>query len=359
MIIGAPRTEITSDNASGAVKVTGRAFVDPANDLYGNIQTIRWNRSRLIRITNFTATSIRLLGQGLPGGLGILGIVVNGSLVNTLSVTNTDALPRWYTVTGLGTGSKTVDIYEDFQDRGTPLNDGIDGPAFGTYCLAVELPIDGTVVKLTGTTGIAAFGDSHVDGDATNPVSFNGWCGQLRRVAINAGWMLGHVGAGSSTLCGGGPTAAQTASLIHDIWADIHCTTKKFLMVSRPNDYADAYYGHTLTTSPTAYGTYLQAVFTALDSSDPGWTGILSRIPQGTGWGANAGGFTLDDYWNAKVTASTAGGRTNVQTFDKTVFTNAGLSLATDYAEASPLQVHMVQTGHDKVFGVVRTWYGL
>jgi len=92
---------------------------------------------------------------------------------------------------------------------------GIDGKASACYVTRVLLPANsgGVIAPVTANTVIAAFGDSHMDGVANNPVSVNGWCGQLRRAALAAGQSLVYVGAGSSTLCGDGPTAAQTAAI--------------------------------------------------------------------------------------------------------------------------------------------------
>lgn len=99
----------------------------------------------------------------------------------------------------------------------------------------------------------------------------------------------------------------------------------------------------------------------ALDASDPGWTGIYARIPQGTGFVANAGGFTLANYWTQVAAAAVASGRSNVQTFDGSVDVSGtfGLILASDFTEAGPNQVHPKQSGEDKIFAVARTWYGL
>jgi hypothetical protein len=353
-------TLVTVDdtNAAAAVKVSGRAFVVGTNDLYGGVQVMRWNRSRFTRVVNYALDSIEFQAQSVPGGTGKLGVVVNGALFTTVNVINTDALPRFYTVSGMGTAIKTIEFWEDFQERLTGLDSGADGQVAGTYVLRVLLPIGSSIVQPKAAIGIAAFGDSHIDGVANAPVSWNGWCGQLRRVAHARGWLLGYVGAGSSTLCGDGPTAVQTAAMFHDLWVNMGSTDKRFLMMRRPNDYA--YYGPGQSSSPTVYGQYIRDMFTALDGSDPGWTGIMTRIPQGTNWeppNTNSGGFTRDDYWVSTVAAATAGGRSNVQTFDKTAFPS--LSLATDFFEAPNGQVHMVQAGHDKVFTVARTWYGL
>ncbi len=351
---------IDGTNASGAIQITGRSFVTASNDLYNGLQTIRWNRSRFVRITGYTPGAIQFLVQGITGGSSTIGVVVNNAPFATVVIDKTTAQPKWYAVGGMTVGFKTVDLYEEFQDRMSNLNSGIDGKASACYVMAVALPSGsgGTIAKVTGTNGIVAFGDSHMDGDANDPVSVNGWCGQLRRVALAAGWCLGYAGASSSTLCGDGPTAADTAQEIHDLWAAMGSTTKRFLMMRRPNDYA--YYAPANgpgTYTPTNYQTYLEAVFAALDASDPGWTGICTRIDQGSSWGANAGGFTRDNYWTATTNAATSSGRTNVTTFDKTAFST--VSLASDYFEAPNGQVHLVQTGHDKVFAVVRTWYGL
>lgn len=350
--------DIDETNASAAIRITGRSFVNASNDLYGSIQTIRYNRSRFIRVANYVPGTLSFMVQGITGGLATIGVVVNNALFATIAITTTDAAPRWYSVTGMTVGAKTVELYEEFQDRTSNLNTGTDGKASACYVVKVALPngSGGPIAKVTAPNAIAAFGDSHIDGTPGNPISVNGWGGQLRRACHAAGnWTLGYVGAGSSTQNGDGPTAADQAQMIHDLWAACGATAKKLLIFRRPNDYA--YYGTGISTTPAVYGTWMQSIFTALDSSDPGWTGICSRIPQGTSWAANPGGFTLDNYWTQTVTASTASGRTNVQTFDKTSF--PALSLATDYVEADPGQVHLAQAGGDKVFAVVRTWYGL
>lgn len=351
--------QIDENNATAGIKYTGRAFVDPANDLFDGIATTRYNRSRIVRLINWTSSKLDVFAQGIPGGNGDLAVMVDGSYSATISVDNATAIPRWYTLTGLGTASKTIEIWEDFQQRDTNLNSGSDGVALGTYVKAVQLPAGASVQHATASTVIVAFGDSHMDGNADRPWSSFGWAGQLRKAAEAHGWLLAYVGAGSSTLVGDGATAAQIAQTIHDVWTACGATDKRFLMMRRPNDYA--YYGTGLSTTPTQYGTYVQDLQTALDASDPGWTGIYTRIPQGASWGANTGGYTRDDYWDATVTASTAGGRTNVTTHDYTVFTDAGLNLATaaQWFEANPGQVHLAQPGHDIVFGVARTWYGL
>ena len=352
---------IDAGNASGAIMISGRAFVNAANDLFGGVQTTRWNRSRLIRIGGHTPTSLRLQCQGIPGGAGVIGVSVNGATPTVVNVVNTDAVPRWYIVNGLPTGAKTIDIYDDFQDRGAPLNSGTDGPALGTYCLAVEL-YGGAITKLTASTIIVAFGDSHIDGQATAPISYNGWGAQLRRRALAAGMAFGYAGAGSSTLVGDGLSATDVATEINDLRVQAGAMNLIFLMCRRPNDWPDIYYGHTLTTSATTYGTFVQNVQTNLDGLAPGWKGVYTRIPQGTGWGANAGGFTRNDYWNATVAASTANGRTNVRTFDgDVVFVAAGLSLSNPahFFEASPNQVHLAQPGHDIVASVTFPWFGL
>jgi len=168
-----------------------------------------------------------------------------------------------------------------------------------------------------------------------------------------------YVGAGSSTVVGDGLSMFDTAQEIHDMWAAMGSTTKKLLMMHGRNDCF--LYGTGLSTDPATFGANIQQLFAFLDASDPGWTGIQARIPQGTSWGNNGGGFSLANYWTQQVAASTANGRKNVLSFDTTVFTAAGLALGTpaQWVEADPGQVHLAQPGADIVFGVARTWYGV
>src|SRR6185369_8733731 len=342
-------TPITITNLSAAIQYTGQSWVNPANDLWNGIQTTRYNRSYEVFIENWKSNTISFQAQGIPGADGNITILYNGVLVTTVSINTTTAVPRWYTASGIPWNNGppgVLAILGDFQERqgGAQLNSGADSAPLASYVLGVSLPPGAVVVKHTATTGIAAFGDSHMDGDANVPCSYYGWVGQLRREAEAHGWMVGYVGAGSSTLAGDGLDAHQTAQTIHQVWADMGATTKWFLMMRRPNDYA--YYDvNGFTTSPTQYGTYLQTIQTDLDASDPGWRGFYTRIPQGTGWAANTGGWTLAQYWTATASAATANGRTNVTTLDGSLDVTGpyALDLSADFFEAPPGQVHMVQ----------------
>lgn len=353
--------------ASASILISGRPWVNSANDTFNGLPPIpRYNRSRFVRLTNWCQPWIQFLGQGEPGGEGFIGVLVDNVSVATVAIANSTAIPAWYTVNNLfSSGCHTVDLYEGFQTRTTNLNQGVDGSALGTYVAAVQMAAGASATPVTAPNCIAAFGDSHMDGLSNSPESVNGWAGQLRQAALkNGSWILGYVGAGSSTLAGDGPTADQTAQMVHDLFVDMGCSgSKHFLMMRRPNDYA--YWGiapSPVNSTPAQYGTYLQVIQTDLDASDPGWTGIYTRIPQGTSWGANGGGYTLADYFTATAAAATAGGRVNVQTFDGSVDVTGyfGLKLATDFSEAAPGQVHMIQVGHNEVYtSRACGWFGL
>jgi hypothetical protein len=351
--------------ASACVELTGMPYVTPANDLYGGIQTIRYNRSRLFHVTGFNSAVIDFSAFAIPQSDGYLGIAVDGALVTggALALT-TDAVTRSYSLpTGLdGTGSHTLDIWEGWQERVNDLDTGMDGSVTGSYVSQIELPDSGSVAPITAENGIVIVGDSFVDGDATDPQSFNGWSGQLRRAAMRNGkWMTANAGYGSSTMCGDGLAPSDWANLAHLLWADLHATKKHLLILRRPNDYA--YYGiaGSVDTTPTEYGACFASMFAALDASDPGWQGIYTRVPQGTSWVGNQGGYYPQDYMDAALAASTAGGRTNVTVHDCSADVTGcfGLVLATDYVEAAPFQEHQTQAGQDKIYGVVCGWYGL
>jgi hypothetical protein len=168
-------------------------------------------------------------------------------------------------------------------------------------------------------------------------------------------------------MCGDGLSASDWASEIHDGWSQLGAKNKYLIIMRRPNDYA--YYGlNGVSTKPrvsdgaNSYEKALTDMFAALDVSDPGWSGHYTRIPQGTGWGANTGGFTLANYYAGAVNASTANGRTNVTCHDGSVDVVGlfSLTLASDYLEAGPNQVHVAtQSGHNSIVAVVRTWVGL
>jgi hypothetical protein len=351
---------IDETNAGAAIKITGRAWVNAAKDA----GVTRWNRSRIVRVSNYTSDSIQVLAQCHPGGNGDLAVLVDGALFTTIAVNAVSSTPAWYTVSGMGTASKTIEFWEDFQARLDELNAGVDGAIAATYVLKVRLVGSATITKPTATTGTVFMGDSLLDGSATRPWTYNGWAGQVRRTAHAAGQMTGYVGTGAGTLCGDGLTAAQVASLIHDVWAAIGCTTKKLVYFSRPNDYK--YYDFVATATPAQYATFFAAVLDALTVSDAGYTCQLVTpfIPNGTAeTGANSGGHTRADY--ATALAGTAVGRPHVTVRDGSTAFGLVLAASADYAEAAPNQVHLGQSaadgqaGHDKVAPVVAGWLGL
>lgn len=364
---GAGQTLVAADatTASCATQISGRAFVNAANDLYagGVVAITRWNRSRLIRLTNWLSTAITFTAISTAAANGYLAVVVDGTIFATVHQT-TVAIVETFTVGGMAAGAKTVEIWEDWQQRTTHLSNGSDAEVSGTYVKNVLVPPhSGNFVKATATHGVVVIGDSILDGDATQPWAYYGWVGQLRKICHTAGWLLSYYGYGSRTMCQDGPTAAQTAQIIHDLWVNMGSTTKYLLVEQRPNDYAYVAFGG--TTTPTQYATYLGTLLDTLASLGNTYTAdIITPIPQGATYtGANGLGFTLANYGTA--IAGVASGRSYVNIRDGSTAFGLVLTASLDYAEAAPDQTHLGsnaglgQNGHDKLPPVVRQWWGI
>lgn len=351
---------VTEANASCTIKISGRPYVNAANDIWGSGNVItRYNRSRVIRMLNWTDTTVRFVAFATPAGDGYVAVVSAGALVGSTLVP-LDNASHDITISGLPAGSKTLEIWDGWQSRNTGFDSGTDQPIDNVYVTDVYIPSTQFVpVRATASVGIVLQGDSLWDGDANNPQAFYGQGGQLRVAAEAAGQLVGYYTYGSGTLAGDGRTAAQSAQDIHDLWAAMGATTKKLIYFYRPNDFKYWDIGGSIKTTPTQLATFLAAELDALTASDSGYTAHIGNpaIPQGTAVvGPNGGGFLRSDYETA--IAGVASGRAQV-TLHGLTGNPPNLSLSTDYFEAPNGQVHLIQSGHDKVAPVVRGWIGL
>lgn len=368
-----PMVAVDETNRSSSIRLTGRTGITAANDLYGSVQTTRYNAAGFVELPSWSPTTVAFKAQATPGainrpdGYGRIAVEVDGALVATQLVP-ADALEYEYTAVGLGASSaKTVRIWGDFRGRDHSLNNGSDSPVFQCEVTGVRIPSYCTPpARRTATVGGIVHGDSLVLTNATQPWAWNSWGGQMRRAMHTAGGCVGFTGYGAWTACGDGQAYADLAAEWTSLFDAMGSTTRKLLIMTRPND--GAYYDFaTVHTSPTTYATYMG---NALDTAHAARTFarvdiVAPRIPQGTAQqGPNSGPYTYDAYHTAL--AGLTSGRAWLHLIDGTTM---GLSTATDYAEASPNQVHLGgngiasgapgQSGHDKVFSVTRTAWGI
>jgi hypothetical protein len=359
-----PLVAVDETNASCVVKLTGRAFINAANDVYGGNSYVRYNRSRVIDCGSRTDTILTFKAICLPGIIGAqadpyVAVLVNGVLFATVPI-NVNTVPTEYAVVGLPAGAKNIQLWDGWQARTSTYDQGIDGKISGTYVLGVRVPGGQPVpAKITAASGrgiVVMGGDSTNDYFSTEPFAYYGWAGQLRRALAAVGGLFGYLTYGAQTLCGDGPTAAQTAVMIHDLWADMGATNKQLIYNPVYNDARYYDLGGSIQTTPTQLATYLAAVLDALTISDPGYSAFLvtPTFPIGTSQlGPNGGGFFHSNYQTS--VAGVAGGRVQVVLLDGTTW---GMNLGTDYAEAGPDQVHPNQLGQNKIFNNVSAALG-
>lgn len=349
---GDPIVAIDETNKTEAIKLSGRAWVTAANDTWGGNVVTRFNHAATVRLINWTPAQL------VFEGVSMASPNTNGSLyfsifVNNVFFASVPAIaissPVEYTVSGMASGPKTVEIIEGFQARETAFDTGVDGRISTCYVTGVRVPAGQTApIRTTANTGTIAWGDSILFGIPGQPWNANGWAAQVRASAHAAGQLFGCLGTGAGTLAGDGLTAAQVAANIHDLWAAMGTANKQLIWLGRPNDFKYWDLGGSVHTTPAQLTTFLGAVLDALTASDPGYSALVVApfIPQGTNQqGPNGGGFTRTDYETDIVTNITTG-RLQVTLLDGTSW---GLSLATDYSEAAPDQVHPDQSGHDKI----------
>jgi hypothetical protein len=354
-VIPTPATVADTTNKTEAIQITGRAWVNPANDKFNGIQTIRWNRGSIVRYTNHSPAFITFYGRGCPGADGFLSVVYNSALFATITVP-LDASQYRFDVPGFPVGPKTIEIWEDFQERPSPLNTGVDGPLPGTYVTAVVVPPGTTVAPATCTTGAIVSTESQSWAIPNTPSAWNGPFGQLRALGHANGWLVAS--DGYSTFSGDGRTPAQAAQC----WADMFTAmgspaTRKIIYWNRPNDGAYANLSGFAVT-PTQGAANIAATFDAyvgLAGANGLTVDLVTPPLMGTGQQGPYNGFTISDWATAIATVAT--GRSYIRLRDGLTVWNS--NLGTDYHEAGPNQVHWNQSGSDKAFAVARTWWGL
>ena len=343
-----PDVVIDNSNAGASIQISGRAFVNAANDVWNGNTVTRYNQSRVIRISNYTPTQLVYTALSTLVGDGYTAVVVNGTLFASPQV-DQDYLPHLVTVSGLPAGVKTIEIWEGPQAHEGSLNAGNDQPVAGTYVTSVQLP-SGTLTKPTAANGLIITGESQGIDSGAFPWQWSGWGGQLRLAAQTAGWLLGHVAYGSRCAVGDGLTPAQTAACFHDLWAAMGSTTKKLLIYQRPNDY-DYWNLSFFTTTPTQYAAFWASTMDALAGTDTFTCNLVSSFPSDPSDSSPSGGlYTKADYDTAMN--GIASGRGYITLQDSAQF---NLILPTDYVD----NVHFNASGHTKVFTGVRAWYGL
>lgn len=359
--VGTP-TPIDETNASCTIKISGRPWVDPANDVWNGQTITRYNRSRVVDWAAWSQTSITFSAVCLPGLTSssadpYVCVVVDGALFKAQAIA-INFSPIEYTVTGLPAGTHHVQLIDGWQARVSNFDTGADGQISACYVTSVRIPAGQVApVRKTAALGIVSFGDSTNDGISNEPYSWFGWTAQLRRAAAAAGGLLGYLGTGAGTLCGDGFTAAQCAQMVSDLWAAMGSTNKWFIYMARMNDFRYYDNGGSVETTPTQLATFLGAVLDALTVSDPGYRAVIESpgIPQGTAQiGPNSGSFTRASYFTA--IAGLGSGRSQVSFVDGTTW---GLNLATDFAETTPNQIHPNQPGQDKIYPPMKAAVGL
>lgn len=279
----------------GAVEMlnSAQSWIVDANRVWTNQTIRRYNKAFVRWPAGWTSKSISFnaICTMLTNSDGKFAVVVDGALAATVTVAG-DLTNRRYDVTNLpvsGSGS-TVEVWEPFEGRNT-LNNGADAPIEGGYVTGVWLPPGMSLTKPTATTGIVIMGDSIMGATNTSPECWGSVAGVVRKNAHALGRLVATLDYGSATMCGDGYTGANIATLIQQAVTAMGATTVYVLFAIGGNDWN--YYGGTLTTSPTTYGTALQAAVTALPAA---YNKVILTTTSRAAEGANGGGFTLPNY---------------------------------------------------------------
>jgi hypothetical protein len=344
---GLPNVAIDETTATAAIKLSGRAFVNATNDIWGGNPVTRPNQSRVVRIYGYDARALTFTGISTLAGAGYFAVVVDGVLFASPQITQ-DALPHEVFVGGIAAGSHTIEIWEGEQQHQGNLDIGADQPIAGTYVVSVTVR-SGTLARATASHGVVVTGESQAIGDATRPWQWYGWGGQFRAAAEAQGWLVAYFAYGSRTVAGDGLTPAQTAQAIHDLWAAMGSTAKYLLIYQRQNDYAYWSQSGSVHTTPAQLATFWSSTLDALAVTDTFTVNLISSFLSLPNDATPSGLYSKADYDTA--VNGVAVGRAYVTLRNSSAF---NLVLPTDYTD----NVHLAQSGHNKVAPVVQSWYG-
>ena len=203
---GTPLSNQPLFHAVGATQKAGalqylhsvQAYIVDANSVWSGQTVPRFNKSIVRWPANWTSKVISFNAQCTlqTNSDMAFAVVVDGVLQSTV-VGTADTVNRRYDVaiTPAGGGS-TVEVWEPFNGRTTPLNNSADAPIEGGIVTGIWLPAGMAPTTPTATTAIITLGDSIVsaclnnDTSANKPECFNGAAGQLRLIAQARGWLL-------------------------------------------------------------------------------------------------------------------------------------------------------------------------
>ena len=348
-----PLVAVDDTNKTEEIQLTGRAWVNAANDVWNGRSVTRYNESDSVWIGTaahgFTPTTLSVevvcTADLAVNGSRYFAVFVDGVFFAGQLCFESSA-PIEYKISGLPAGPKVIQLVEGFAARFSPnaYDNGADGPISATYITGVRIPAGQPLpTRRTATKGTVMWGDSLLLGSPNQPWPAHGWAAQYRTAAWATGdHLVAMLGAGAMTLRGSGPNAAQIAAMAHDSWVRMGSTDKRFFYFARPNDYKYADLAGSIQTTPTQLTTRLGDILDALNISDAGFKAyvVVPFIPNDPATeGVNAIGVTKANY-STNMAANIATGRPYVTVIDGTSW---GLAYPADYAD----QTHPDQSGSD------------